>query len=190
MKFIAPVLLLTLMATCTIAQTDTTHEHQGPPAPVASEHHKDLQAKEVGTWDGEMTMWMAPNTEPMVMPVVETNTMMEGGMWVLSEFESGPYKGIGQFGYDPIKNEHIGTWIDNMSPHLGVMRGKMNDKDELVMYSTGYNPHTNEAEEMKSVLKYVSDDEKDFVMYKKPKGGDEWTKSFEVKYKRRKTEQG
>lgn len=181
MKFFAPILLLTLMSTLTIAQTDTKHEH----APSVTDHHQDLQEKEAGVWDGEMTMWMAPDTEPMVMPVVETNTMMEGGMWLLSEFVSGPFKGKGQFGYDPIKKKHVGTWIDNMSPHLGVMHGQMNDKGELVMHSTGYNPQTHEEEKMKSVTKYLGDGQKEFVMYKKAKDGDEWTKSFVVNYKRR-----
>ena len=182
MKRLTTLLVVSIAMNVAMCQTDA-QEHGPPPIPELTEHHKELH-KDVGVWEGEMKMWMAPGAEPMSMPIKETNRLMTGDMWIISEFDSGPFQGRGQFGYDHVKKEYVGTWIDNMSTHLGVMRGNKNDKGELEMYSTGYNPHTQEEEEMKSVSKYVSDDERHFTMYKKPKGSDDWQRVFVIEYRR------
>ena len=177
--------LVLAVCCCTAAAQETKQQHgefTPPPAPEITKQHEMLK-KEVGVWDAELKMWMAgPDAEPMVMPAVEKNRMM-GELWVMSEFESGPFKGFGQIGYDPVKKKYVGTWVDNMNPHLSTMEGNHEDNGDLVMYSEGYNPQTKELEKTKSVSRSISDDEKDFVAYKKV--GDEWVKSMEIKYKRR-----
>lgn len=176
------VLMITLCCSYVAAQATEEH-HVGPPAPKILTQHEMLK-KDVGVWDAEMKMWMGgPDSEPMVMPAVEKNRMMDGNLWLMSEFESGPFKGFGQIGYDPIQKKFVGTWVDNMSPHLNIMKGNREDNGDVVMYSEGYNAQTGEPEKMKSVTKEINDDQKDFFMYKKV--GDEWVKSFEIKYKRR-----
>ena len=82
-----------------------------PPAPQVTDHHKKLQ-REVGVWDGQMKMWMAPDQDPQIVPLVETNTMLTGDLWLLSEFDCGPFQGRGQIGYDTGKEKYVGTWID------------------------------------------------------------------------------
>ena len=177
---------LMLAVCCCTAAAQATKEHESeftpPPAPEVTKQHEMLK-KEIGVWDAELKMWMAgPDAEPMVMPAVEKNRMM-GDLWVMSEFESGPFQGFGQVGYDPVKKKFVGTWVDNMTPHLSMMEGNHDDNGNLVMYSEGYNPQTKEMEKTKTVSRSISDDEKDFVVYKKV--GDEWVKSMEIKYKRR-----
>ncbi len=156
----------------------------GPPVPKPTKQH-ELMKKDVGKWTAEMKMYMAPDAPPMVMPATEVNTMMENDLWLLSEFESGPYKGRGQFGYDPIKKKHVGTWIDNMSTQMGIMEGDYNkETGELVMYSTMYDPETESTYKTKSVTKYNGDDAKEFVMYRQDVKSGEWVKSMEINYKR------
>ena len=139
--------------------------------------------QEVGVWDAEMLMWMqGPDAEPMMMPAVETNRML-GEMWVMSEFESGPFKGVGQFGYDPMKKKFIGTWVDNMNPFLQTMEGDIEDNGDRVMYSEGYNPESKKMEKMKSVGRTINENQREFRMYRKV--GDEWVKSMEIRYTRR-----
>ena len=154
-------------------------------APVGpSEEHKML-ARDEGTWTVEMKM-MTPNGEPMVMPGKEVNTMTLNGLWMMSEFESGPFQGRGQFGWDPVKKKFIGTWIDNMNPYLTVQEGTY-DKEAgaLVMFSKGINPETQKMEKMKSVTKFTGEDKKHFVMSRNT-GGDQWEVMFEINYVREK----
>ena len=164
-----------LLAYCTTA----FGQEQMPPMPEPTKQHKEL-AKDVGEWEGEMKMWMGPETEPMSMPVSETNRLTAGGLWLISEFHCGPYTGTGMFGYDTRKQEHLGTWVENGSTHMSVMRGKLNDDGELVMHMIGFDPQTQQEREMKSVTSRVGEEEKKMVMYQK--NGDEWVKSFEIHY--------
>ena len=78
--------------------------------PAATKHHEALK-KDVGTWTATMKMFVGP--EMPAMPVTETNRLLPGGLWLVSEFESGPFKGHGVFGYDATAKKHIGIWVDN-----------------------------------------------------------------------------
>src|SRR5262249_5080523 len=95
--------------------------------PTASPEHK-VFALEEGTWDATIKAFTAgPDADPAVSKGMEVNTLMPGGMWVLSKFEGEmggiKFEGRGQFGYDPLKKKYIGTWIDSMSPMLTVLDG-------------------------------------------------------------------
>ncbi len=171
MRFFSFAAVILFASTITLAQEPT-------------EHHEHLKF-DVGKWTGSMTMTVPGSDEPMTMEVKETNTMVQGGLWLISTFEAGPFVGRGQFGYDPAKKKYVGTWIDNMSPHLNIMQGNLNkDKSEMVMTFTGVNQQTGKPQEMKNVTTRPSDDERKFVMYAKT--GDKWEKSFEINYKRQK----
>lgn len=149
-----------------------------------TEQHESLKY-DVGTWTGTMTMNVPGADAPMTMEVKETNKMLTGDLWLLSEFEAGPFKGHGQFGYDASKKQYVGTWIDNMSSHLNVMKGKLDEaKGEMVMTFKGINQQTGEPQQMKSVTTRKGEDQRNFVMY--AKNGDKWDKSFEITYKRSK----
>ena len=154
---------------------------QQPPQPT--KQHEILK-KDVGTWTGTMKMFLAgPDGDPIVMPIKETNTMMSPGLWLVSKFESGPFQGRGQFGYDPLKKKYVGTWIDNMTPHLSVMVGEFDaDKGVMTMFSEVVDPTTGTTKKTKSVSRFDGDDKRNFVMYSKTDGN--WVKSFEINYQR------
>ncbi len=174
-------LMLTMSVSLAFAQEGGEF---APPVPKPTKQHEMLK-KDVGKWTAEMKMYMAADAPPMVMPCTEVNAMLENDLWLLSEFESGPFKGRGQFGYDPNKKKFVGTWIDNMNAEMGVMEGDYNEAtDELVMYSTMYNPQTQANEKTKSVTKYDGDDAKHFTMYRQDAKAGDWVKSFEISYKR------
>src|SRR4030095_13182671 len=48
------------------------------------EPHKML-AKSNGTWNGEVTMWMAPDAQPTTSKMTMTNKMVMGGRYPVSE---------------------------------------------------------------------------------------------------------
>ncbi|MEZ6040943.1 MAG: DUF1579 domain-containing protein [Planctomycetaceae bacterium] len=155
-------------------------------APEPTSQHK-LLAKEVGEWTGEMKMYMAPDAPPVTAPVVEKNTLMSNGLWLISEFESGPFQGHGVFGYDPAKKKFVGTWVDNQTMSLGLMEGTHDEKTgELIYLSQAMNPATGKMEPTKTVGKFIDENSKHFTMYMKSSSGDGWNKWMEISYKRSK----
>jgi len=98
---------------------------QMPAMPAPGPEHAQL-AKDVGTWDASIEMFMAPGAAPMVSKGTETVTML-GGFWQLSEFKSEmmgqPFEGRGATGFDPAKKKYVGTWVDTMTPGYYTVEG-------------------------------------------------------------------
>ncbi len=100
--------------------------------------HKILAGEE-GTWDATIKSFTSgPDVEPMVSKGTEVNTVMPGGLWVLSKFDGDfggmKFQGRGQFGYDPVKKKYVGTWIDSLSPNLSVLEGSYDPKTKTMTY--------------------------------------------------------
>lgn len=153
-------------------------------APDPLPQHK-LLAKEVGKWEGVMKMYVDPTGEPMEMPVTESNTLLDGGLWVISEFEAGPFKGRGQFGYDPDKKKFVGTWLDNQTMALGILEGTYDEKTgELTYLTKAKNPATGKDTPTKQVGKVVDANNRTFVAYMQNEDGKTWDKWMEISYKR------
>jgi len=183
MKFIGKLNLMAIIGVCL-----GSHLSAQDAAPEATEHHKIL-AQEAGEWTGEMKVFAnGPDADPMVVPVTEKNVMMDTGLWLISDFAAGPFKGHGQFGYDPTKKKYVGTWIDNQTMSLAVMEGTHDEKTgETTYLSKMMNPISGKVEPTKSVGKMLDENSKQFVMYMKASTGDGWSKWMEVSYKRKST---
>lgn len=161
---------------------------QAPEMPQPTESHQRL-AEDVGTWTGEMKVWMnGPDADPVVLPTKEVVTMMSGGFWSISKFESGPFKGQGQFGFDPVKKKYVGTWIDSTTPFLNVMEGTFDEeKKELVMFYSGLDMASEKVIEKKNITQHLTPDKRRFTMYQKdPKTG-KWSVEFIMNYSKIKT---
>ncbi len=166
-------------ATCCLAQDDQAGFPSAEPTP-----QHELLKKEVGTWTGEMKFF-GPGADLPAMPIRETNTLMDTGLWVVTEFEAGPFLGRGQFGYDPLKKKYVGTWVDNMTPHLMVMEGDYNSEThEMTMFTQGIDQATGKMQDMKAVSRYVDADTRTYTMHAKQAG--DWVKMFQVNYQREK----
>lgn len=183
---------LTTMLIVTFAVAGiNAHEGEHHDAVPASDEHAVLQ-QDVGVWDAEMKMWMAPEGgEPMPAKGVEENVLMAGGSWLLSDFEGNfggqDFTGRGQFGYDPQQQKYIGTWVDSMSPYMMTMKGTYDaDSKTLTMFGENTNPQTGQPMYTKAETRYVSDNERVMTMYM---GGedkdDEYWKHMEIRYTRR-----
>ncbi|APZ95133.1 DUF1579 domain-containing protein [Fuerstiella marisgermanici] len=170
---------------CILASATPLMAQNAPPEPT--EHHKIL-AREVGTWEGEMKMYTAgPDADPVKVPVVEKNVMMDTGLWLISEFEAGPFKGHGVFGYDPDQEKFVGSWVDNMSTSIGSMKGTHDSKTgETTYFSNAKDPTTGKMGRTKNVGKMLDDDTRSFVMYMQGADGKSWVKWMEISYKRKK----
>jgi hypothetical protein len=97
-------------------------------AATPGDAHKKLDAA-VGTWDSKVTMWMAPGAPPMVSPGTSTNQWVLGGRYleqkVTGSFMGMPFNGLGYTGYDNVKKEYFGTWMDNMGTGVMLSTGAM-----------------------------------------------------------------
>lgn len=175
MKFAFHVVMVCLFSSAAFAQQ---------PPEITKEHK--LMHKDVGNWTGTMKVYTGePNADAMVLPVKETGKLFGGGLWVITDFDAGPFQGHGQFGYDTHKKKYVGTWIDNMNPSISVMEGEFDEaKNELVMAFKGTDPNTGKMEQMKSISTMDGDDKRKFVMLTKREG--EWVKAFEINYEREK----
>jgi hypothetical protein len=87
--------------------------------------HEHL-AKQVGTWKGNCTMWMAPGAEPVKSECASKVATIMDGRYTKMEFSGelpgmGPYSGLGISGFDNVSQKFVATWIDNHS--TGIMTG-------------------------------------------------------------------
>ena len=166
------------------------HEDQMPAAPAPTEYHKAL-LKDVGTWDAEMKLWMAPGMDPMISKGEETNVMLGDGLWVISEFKGEvagmKFVGHGQFGYDTVKEKYVGTWIDSMNTSMSTMEGTVDKSTgKLTMISHGTDPNTGQPTESKIISYYPDNNTKIMEMHMPtPASNGEFIKHMEIKYTRK-----
>jgi hypothetical protein len=151
--------------------------------------HKILAADE-GTWDATIKSYTAgPDAEPMVSKGTEVNTVLTGGLWVLSKFEGDfggmKFEGRGQFGYDPIKKKYVGSWIDSLTPTLSVLEGEYDAKTKTMTYvGEGIDPQSRAKYTQKMVTTMKDDGTRVFTLYMKFDKDE--VKFMEVTYQKRK----
>lgn len=84
-----------------------------------------------GEWTEEITMWMAPGTEPMKTTGKVENKMILGGRYQhsthTSNFMGMPFEGIGILGYDNKRGVFQSAWIDNMGTGIMLLEGTWDD---------------------------------------------------------------
>ncbi len=107
-----------------------------------------------------------------------------GGRFVLShnvgDFMDTPFEGMAITGYDNIKGEYVGIWIDNFGTGVLYLTGQM-ERGSLVMTGTTLSPAG--PHEMKIVTTYTDDNTMIDTFYDKP--GEDWVQSGTVTYTRK-----
>lgn len=158
-------------------------------ASAVGEPHKRLAAGMEGTWDAEVSMWMAPGQPPTKSMGTTVNKAILGGRWIEQSFTGTsmgqPFQGVGYSGYDNMKKKYVSTWMDNMSTAQMVSEGTF-DAAGKVMTSTSTNldPMTGKPTQTKSVMRIVDNDHHVFEMWE-THGGKE-AKTLEIHYRRKK----
>jgi hypothetical protein len=101
--------------------------------------HKLLDGM-AGTWDAKVTMWMAPGQEPMVSTGTSENSWVLGNREMMEKFSGNfmgmPFTGIGYTGYDNIKKQYWGTWMDTMSTGMMMSTGSTADNGKTWKFNT------------------------------------------------------
>jgi Protein of unknown function (DUF1579) len=179
----------TLLRLCVVVSVLATPTMAQPGAKPTDEHK--ILASEEGTWDGTIKSFMGgPDAEPMISKGTEVNTVMSGGLWVLSKFDGDfggmKFEGRGQFGYDPVKKKYVGTWIDSLSPNLSVLEGSYDPKTKTMTYIGDGTSAEGIKYTQKMVTTAKDDDSRVFTLYMKVGEAKDEAKFLEITYTKRK----
>jgi hypothetical protein len=152
--------------------------------------HKQL-AKEVGTWEGEISQWMDPSAPPSKAKATNTITMAMGGLYQIGNFTSTamgmPMTGMSTMGYDNAKKMYVSTWIDNMGSGIVKMSGSFDAAtNTLNLKGTQTDPMTGTDSEIREEMKWIDADTYIMTMYGAGMDGKEM-KFMEGTFKRKKT---
>ena len=110
------------------------------PASEAWDDALAVFAKDVGTWDAEIEVRVAPGAPPQRSTGVSHNRMECGGKWLVVDFtaDSG-FSGHGVYGYDPAKGRYVGLWVDNMRSFAAVSEGTWDARTRTMEFVTEAN---------------------------------------------------
>ena len=142
----------------------------------------------VGTWTADVSMWIAPNTPPVVTKGQATFELIFGGRFLysdfLGEYMGEPFKGINIMGYDNAKEQFVSIWLDNSTTALLSSTGTYDKNTKRFrFYAKSFDPMSGQTVEMRDEAYFASEDEYISVTYTKTEGGKEF-KSMEMKYTR------
>jgi len=159
-----------------------------PAPPKPGPEHEHLK-KSVGVWDATVEMAEAPGKPPAVSKGTETNALLGGGLWLVTDFKSEmmgqPFEGHGVAGYDPAKKKYVGTWVDSWTTTLGISEGTFDPatkKETAVMEAPD---QTGKMITMKMETEWKDDDTRVFTMWSPGPDGKDFA-GLKITYKRRK----
>ncbi len=146
-------------------------------------------AKQVGTWEAEMSSWMGPG-DPVKSKATETVSMIMNGLYQSSTYSSVmmgmPFTGQGTLGYDNAKKIFVLTWIDSFGSGIIFMTGTYNEKTKsLELKGKQTDPITGKDSDIRQVNVYHDDDSYTSTMYGTGPDGKE-TKFMEGTLRRKK----
>ena len=153
--------------------------------------HQEL-AKQAGSWDLAVKIWMKPGAPPQESKGTAERTMILGGR-VLSQKVNGdptggmgPYEGFGLSGFDNVAGKYWGTWTDNMSTGVMMTTGTCSEKTSTCTFKGSYmDPITKKTKHTRMVEHWDGADKSVVEFYETGKDGKE-AKTTEVTYTRKK----
>ncbi len=150
-------------------------------------HHEHLAAM-VGTWDGEVQMWMAPGTEPMMETSTAEAEMIMGGRylsWIhTGNFGDMPYEGMAIEAYNNGDKRYESVWIDNFGTLILYFEGSCTDDGRSRDMATSFSdPMTGGSIGYRSEYRWVDDDHFTYTTYMDK--GDGELKNAVITYTRR-----
>jgi hypothetical protein len=142
------------------------------------EPHRLLD-KFIGTWYVTTRAWTeGPESKPKESMGLATYEWILRGHYVLEETQGQvmgfPLEGRGITGYDNVRQQYVGTWIDNMSTAIYTMSGTLDTTGTvLTLFGPSDDPRTGEMDKtMKYVTRFVDEDHFVFEIYDTSLGDD------------------
>lgn len=157
-------------------------------ASTPGDAHKKLDGM-VGNWNVTVKAWMAPGAPPMESTGTAVNSWVLGGRWMEEKFTGTfmgmPFNGIGYTGYDNIKKQYVGTWMDNMSTAVMVSSGKGSSGNTYEFTSTMDDAMTGKPATITEKVVFTDADHHTMEMWAPGPDGRNY-KSMEIAYSRKK----
>ena len=157
-------------------------------AGTPGEPHKKLD-QFIGTWDTKLTMWMAPGAPPMSSSGVTENKWTFGNRYMEANFKGNfmgmPFEGRGFTGYDNVKKQYWGTWMDNMSTAMMLSTGWMPDGKTFMFSGSMVDPMTAKDSRVEEKLTVADADHHMMEMWGPAQDGTMY-KMMEIQYSRKK----
>src|SRR5664279_382053 len=121
--------------------------------------HKMLAASD-GTWNEDITMWMAPGAPPAKSVATAENKMILGGRYQQSTtkgtFNGMPFEGISTLGYDNAKKIFVNSWVDNMGTGIMQLQGPWDPATKTVnLKGTSVDPTTGKDMNVRETITLV-----------------------------------
>lgn len=193
--------LLCLFAFAAVAQHDHSHGAAQKPtmdpammeammkAGTPGDPHKKLDGM-VGTWDTKITLWMMPDMDPMSSTGTSTNQWVMGGRYLEQRFKGDfagmPFEGVGYSGYDNVKKQYWGTWMDNMSTSMMTSTGSVSADGKIWEFdATMADPMTGKDSVAKEKVTIADADHHTMEMWVPGPDG-KMFKNMEIAYSRKK----
>ena len=152
--------------------------------------HQDL-ARQVGAWEGKVSMWDAPGAAPQISTTRAERTMGLGGRVLLEHWQGTmmgmPFEGLGTAGYDNANGRYWSTWSDNFSTGVMTSVGDCDPdpKRGCAFTATAVDPMTGKEKKVRQTLAWPTPDDERMEMYDRGPDGKEW-KSMEIVLRRAK----
>ncbi len=185
------LVLATTLTTFTLhAQTEAEmknwQEYMTPGEP-----HKMLASLD-GTWEGEVSMWMAAGTAPTKSKSVTVNKMIMGGRYQQSSHTGDMmgmlFEGMSTTAFDNGKKAFISTWIDNMGTGIMMLEGKWDAASKTITLkgkSVDPTSGTGKETDVREIFRIIDANNHVMEMYGQGSDGKEF-KMMEIKYTRKK----
>ena len=111
-------------------------------AGTPGQQHEQL-AKDVGTWKGKNTLWMAPGTDPIATDSTSVVTPIMGGGYTKLEMSGempgmGPFNGLALYGFDNVAQRFACTWIDSASTGMLHGNGEASADGKTITWTFNY----------------------------------------------------
>jgi len=159
-------------------------------ASTPGDAHKKLSAM-VGTWDAVVKMYpMQPGAPVQQSTATSESKWVLGGRWVqemvTGSFMGMPFNGIGYTGYDNVRKQYTGTWMDNMSTSTMISTGNMTGDKTYEFTSSMDDPMSGKPMTVKTKMTVVDDDHHVMEMWGPTPDG-KMMKMMEITYTRKKS---
>lgn len=158
-------------------------------AATPGDPHKKLESL-VGNWDAKITMWMLPGADPMTSTGSAENRWIFGGRYLEQRFagsmEGMPFEGIGYTGYDNVKRQYFGTWMDSLSTGFMLATGALSEDGKSWSYTGSFaDPMTGKDMKVDEKIVILDADHHTMEMWMPAPDGTSY-KSMEIAYSRKK----
>jgi hypothetical protein len=155
-----------------LAQPGEQHEHMKP---------------FVGSWKGEVSSWMAPDTPPMVNASTSEVKWMLGGRYLewthIGDFGGMPFEARAIEGYSYLDERFESIWIDNFGTVMLFFTGTGSADGKTREMKTSFSDPVNGGTiEYRTIYEWIDDDHFTYTSFMN-KGNGEF-KNMEIKYER------